>query len=204
MTTLEQIRDVVRRTWGHDGLRPLQVEAIQAGVAGRDSLVVLPTGGGKSLCYQVPPLVTGRTDLVISPLIALMKDQVDGLVANGYAAAALHSHVSPAEQREVEAKLMAGELRLLFVAPERLVFVNSFSDKDGGLIRHPMSATWPLEIHNTLTLTELDGKTTLTLYGGPVNATEAERQTYAAGRSGLQQGMAGSFAQLDAYLETLK
>ena len=90
------------------------------------------------------------------------------------------------------------------VAPERLVFVNSFSDKDGGLTRHPMSATWPLEIHNTLTLTEQDGKTTLTLYGGPVNATEAERQTYAAGRSGLQQGMAGSFAQLDAYLETLK
>lgn len=90
------------------------------------------------------------------------------------------------------------------VAPERLVFVNSFSDKDGGLTRHPMSATWPLEIHNTLTLTEENGKTTLTLHGGPVNATEAERQTYAAGRSGLQQGMAGSFAQLDAYLETLK
>ncbi len=90
------------------------------------------------------------------------------------------------------------------VAPERLVFINSFSDKDGRLTRHPMSATWPLEIHNPLTLTEQDGKTTLTLYGGPVNATEAERQTYAAGRSGVQQGMAGSFAQLDAYLETLK
>ena len=121
MTTLDRIHDVVRRTWGHDTLRPLQLDAIQAGVAGRDSLIVLPTGGGKSLCYQVPPLVTGRTDVVISPLIALMKDQVDGLVANGYAAAALHSLVSPAEQREVEARLLAGELRLLFVAPERLV-----------------------------------------------------------------------------------
>ena len=90
------------------------------------------------------------------------------------------------------------------VAPERLVFVNSFSDKDGGLTRHPLSATWPLEIHNTLTLTEEDGKTLLTLSGGPVNATEAERQTYEAGRSGLRQGMAGSFTQLDAYLEALK
>ena len=101
---------------------------------------------------------------------------------------------------EMWGKLVYAEV----VAPERLVFVNSFSDKDGGLTRHPMSATWPLEIHNTLTLTELDGKTTLTLHGGPVNATEAERQTYAAGRSGVQQGMAGSFSQLDAYLETLK
>ncbi|MEO6060883.1 MAG: SRPBCC domain-containing protein [Thermoflexales bacterium] len=89
------------------------------------------------------------------------------------------------------------------VAPERLVFVNSFSDKDGGLTRHPLSATWPLEIHSTLTLTEQDGKTLLTLSGGPVNATEVERQTYEAGRSSLQQGMAGSFAQLDAYLEAL-
>lgn len=89
------------------------------------------------------------------------------------------------------------------VAPERLVFINSFSDKDGRLTRHPMSATWPLEIHNTLILTEQEGKTTLTLSGGPVNATEAERQTYEAGRNGLQQGMAGSFAQLDAYLASL-
>ncbi len=100
---------------------------------------------------------------------------------------------------EMWGKLVYAEV----VAPERLVFVNSFSDKDGGLTRHPMSPTWPLEIHNTLTLTEESGKTKLTLHGGPVNATEVERQTYAAGRSGLQQGMAGSFAQLDAYLETL-
>ena len=119
--TLDRIHDLVRRTWGHDELRPLQLEAIQAGLEGRDSLVVLPTGGGKSLCFQVPPLVAGRLDVVVSPLIALMKDQVDGLVANGYPAAALHSLISPAEQRAVEDKLLAGELRLLFVAPERLV-----------------------------------------------------------------------------------
>ena len=85
------IIDTVRRYWGFDTLRPLQAEAIAAGVTRRDALVVLPTGGGKSLCYQVPPAVTGRTDVVVSPLIALMKDQVDGLRACGYAAAALNS-----------------------------------------------------------------------------------------------------------------
>jgi ATP-dependent DNA helicase RecQ len=116
-----RVLDMVRRTWGHGELLPLQAEAIAAGLAGRDSLVVLPTGGGKSLCYQAPPLVAGGTDVVVSPLIALMKDQVDGLVANGYAAAALNSMMSLAEQRAVEAQLAAGELRLVFVAPERLV-----------------------------------------------------------------------------------
>lgn len=76
---LPQIVDTIRRYWGFDTLRPLQEEAIRAGLAGCDSLVVMPTGGGKSLCYQVPPLLTGRTDIVVSPLISLMKDQVDGL-----------------------------------------------------------------------------------------------------------------------------
>jgi ATP-dependent DNA helicase RecQ len=84
------VLDVIRRTWGFSELRPLQAQAIRAGLERRDSLVVLPTGGGKSLCYQVPPLVTGRTDVVVSPLIALMKDQVDALRASGYPAAAIH------------------------------------------------------------------------------------------------------------------
>ncbi len=119
--TAAAIREAIRRTWGHAELLPLQGEAIAAGLAGRDSLVVMPTGGGKSLCYQVPPLIAGRTDVVVSPLIALMKDQVDGLVANGYPAAALHSLMPPHEQMEVEARLRAGALRLVFVAPERLV-----------------------------------------------------------------------------------
>ena len=87
----ETILDAVRHTWGYDELRPLQEEAIRAGLDHRDSLVVLPTGGGKSLCYQVPPLLVERTDMVISPLISLMKDQVDGLRANGYPAVTLHS-----------------------------------------------------------------------------------------------------------------
>ncbi len=75
----EDVLAVLRRFWGFESLRPLQLEAIQAGLDRRDSLVVMPTGGGKSLCYQVPPAVAGRTDIVVSPLIALMKDQVDAL-----------------------------------------------------------------------------------------------------------------------------
>jgi ATP-dependent DNA helicase RecQ len=111
----------VRRYWGFDALRPLQREAIDAALARRDALVVLPTGGGKSLCYQVPPAVAARTDIVVSPLIALMKDQVDGLRACGYPAAALHSGMEPAELREVEHGLTEDRYRLLFVAPERLL-----------------------------------------------------------------------------------
>ncbi|MSP63468.1 MAG: DNA helicase RecQ [Myxococcales bacterium] len=116
-----RILEVVRRTWGFDGLRPIQEQAIRAGLDRRDSLVVLPTGGGKSLCYQVPALIEGRTDVVVSPLIALMKDQVDGLRECGYPAAALHGGMSPEEQWAVERGLAAGEYRLIFAAPERLV-----------------------------------------------------------------------------------
>ena len=116
-----RIREVVRHYWGFDQLRPLQTEAIRASVEHRDSLVVMPTGGGKSLCYQVPPAVANRTDVVISPLIALMKDQVDGLKAAGFPAAALHGGMSREEQREVEIGLRRGEYRLLFVAPERVL-----------------------------------------------------------------------------------
>ncbi|MEM1424503.1 MAG: RecQ family ATP-dependent DNA helicase, partial [Planctomycetota bacterium] len=115
------IEGVVRDVWGFDTLRPMQREAIGAGVEGRDALVVLPTGGGKSLCFQAPPLVRGRLAVVVSPLIALMKDQVDGLVANGYPAAALHSMLDEAENAEVIRRVREGELRLLYIAPERLV-----------------------------------------------------------------------------------
>ncbi|MFQ5744490.1 MAG: DNA helicase RecQ, partial [Acidobacteriota bacterium] len=117
----DDILEVVHRYWGFDGLRPLQDEAIRAGLEQQDSLVVLPTGGGKSLCYQVPPLLAGRTDIVVSPLISLMKDQVDGLRANGYPAAALHSAQEPAERAETERFIASGDCRLAFVSPERLV-----------------------------------------------------------------------------------
>ena len=116
-----EVLAVLRRFWGFESLRPLQLEAIQAGIERRDSLVVMPTGGGKSLCYQVPPAVAGRTDIVVSPLIALMKDQVDALRASGYPAAALHSGIEQAEIRQIERELAAGRHHLIFVAPERLL-----------------------------------------------------------------------------------
>ena len=115
------ISSVIRDVWGFDALRPMQREAIGAGVEGRDALVVLPTGGGKSLCFQAPPLVRDRLAVVVSPLIALMKDQVDGLVSNGYPAAALHSMLDEGENAEVIRQIREGELRLLYIAPERLV-----------------------------------------------------------------------------------
>jgi len=116
-----EILAVLRQFWGFESLRPLQLEAIQAGLEKRDSLVVMPTGGGKSLCYQVPPAVAGRTDIVVSPLIALMKDQVDALRASGYSAAALHSGIELAEIRRVEREIADGRHHLIFVAPERLL-----------------------------------------------------------------------------------
>ncbi len=111
----------VKRYWGYGELRPLQEQAIRAGLEQRDSLVVLPTGGGKSLCYQVPAALAGRTDIVVSPLISLMKDQVDGLRECGYPAAALYSGMAPHAIHETEEYFTAGRYRLLFIAPERLL-----------------------------------------------------------------------------------
>ncbi len=111
----------VRRYWGYDELRPLQEQAIRAGLEQRDSLVVMPTGGGKSLCYQVPAALAARTDIVVSPLISLMKDQVDGLRECGYPAAALYSGMQPHAIHETEEQFAAGRYRLLFIAPERLL-----------------------------------------------------------------------------------
>src|ERR1051326_1187923 len=111
----------LQRYWGFSELRPLQEQAIRAGLDHRDSLVVMPTGGGKSLCYQVPAALAARTDIVVSPLISLMKDQVDGLRECGYPAAALHSGLPVEELQKIESEAAAGRYRLLFVAPERLV-----------------------------------------------------------------------------------
>ena len=117
----DRLAGILSRWWGFERLRPLQADAIRAALAGRDSLVVMPTGGGKSLCYQLPPLVGDTTDVVVSPLVALMKDQVDALESIGYPAAAIHSGLDPDERRRIRDRLAAGELRLLFTAPERLV-----------------------------------------------------------------------------------
>ena len=111
----------VRRYWGYSELRPLQEQAIRAGLERCDSLVVMPTGGGKSLCYQVPAELAQRTDIVVSPLISLMKDQVDGLRECGYPAAALYGGMPPDVVRQTEEQIVAGRFRLIFVAPERLL-----------------------------------------------------------------------------------
>ncbi len=116
-----ELLKAVRDVWGFDALRPLQAEAIAAALTWRDALIVLPTGGGKSLCFQAPPLVTGTLTVVVSPLISLMKDQVDALRLNGYAAACLHSGCTPDESRAAREAATEGRLRLLYVAPERLL-----------------------------------------------------------------------------------
>jgi uncharacterized protein YndB with AHSA1/START domain len=86
------------------------------------------------------------------------------------------------------------------VAPERIVFINSFSNPEGGVTRHPMSPKWPLEVLNTQTFEEADGKTTMTLRGAPFNASEAETKTFEDGRSSMQQGFKGTLDQLEAFL----
>ncbi|GAB2866537.1 DNA helicase RecQ [Actinoallomurus bryophytorum] len=111
---------VLRRIFGYDEFREGQQEIIEHVVAGGDALVLMPTGGGKSLCYQIPSLVRKGTGVVISPLIALMQDQVDALRALGVRAGFLNSTLDFDEQRTVEATFRAGELDLLYLAPERL------------------------------------------------------------------------------------
>lgn len=100
--------------------------------------------------------------------------------------------------------IMYGRFRFVEMnAPEKMVFVNSFADAEGNIIRTDMLPDWPLEIHNTLTLTENNGKTTLTLRGRPINATEAELKAFNGNKQSMQQGFGGTFAQLEAYLQKL-
>jgi hypothetical protein len=113
---------------------PGQETIIDTALGGRDCLVVMPTGGGKSLCYQVPALVLGGLTVVVSPLISLMKDQVDQLLANGVAAACLNSTQSREQQQEVMAGCRSGQIRLLYIAPERLMLDN--------FLEHLATGTW--------------------------------------------------------------
>ncbi len=117
----DRLLAVLHQYWGYTSFRPWQREAMEAIASGRDSLVVLPTGGGKSLCFQAPALLGDGLALVVSPLIALMKDQVDTLVANGVSAACYNSAMGADERAAVRAGLREGRYRLLYVAPERLV-----------------------------------------------------------------------------------
>lgn len=115
---------VLRDTFGYQQFRPGQQTIIETVLAGRDCLVVMPTGGGKSLCYQIPALVQSGLTVVVSPLISLMKDQVDQLLANGVAAACLNSTQSREEQQSIMAGCRSGQIRLLYIAPERLMLDN--------------------------------------------------------------------------------
>src|SRR4051794_39286069 len=112
--------DVLSRIFGYDAFRGNQREIIDHVIGGGDALVLMPTGGGKSLCYQIPALVRDGVGVVISPLIALMQDQVDALQALGVRAGFLNSTQDPGERRMVESEFLAGELDLLYLAPERL------------------------------------------------------------------------------------
>ncbi|MBT8074912.1 MAG: DNA helicase RecQ, partial [Gammaproteobacteria bacterium] len=134
MTT---IHDTLRQVFGLQDFRPFQQEIIERVVAGGDAFVLMPTGGGKSLCYQLPALHRPGLGIVISPLISLMKDQVDALQANGVRAAMYNSTLSAQEARTVLARLHNGEIDLLYVAPERMMragFINSLEHLELALI----------------------------------------------------------------------
>ena len=111
---------LLQRYWGYGTFRPLQEKIVLSLLGGRDTCVVMPTGGGKSLCYQLPALVSGKTAIVISPLIALMQDQAAQLAQMGIPAAVLNSTQTSGEQTDITKKACAGEYRLLYLSPERL------------------------------------------------------------------------------------
>ncbi len=120
MSGNDRLLEVLKRTWGYDSFRPLQREAVEASLSGRDCLVILPTGGGKSLCFQVPAALGEGAVLVISPLIALMDDQVAAAREAGLQAVALHSNLGADERRRAYGELQAGRAELIYASPERL------------------------------------------------------------------------------------
>src|SRR4051794_28825780 len=115
---VDGLKQIIERHWGYRTFRPLQEQAMRAVLEGRDSVVVMPTGGGKSLCYQAPAVLRGDTTVVISPLIALMKDQVDNLQAAGIPAIQIDSSQTPSERAAYLQDIAQGALRLVFVSPE--------------------------------------------------------------------------------------
>ena len=112
---------LLKKFYGYDRFRPGQFEVISAVCSGRDSLVLMPTGGGKSLCYQIPALMSEGCAVVVSPLIALMEDQTAALVANGIPAAAIHSNRSEDDNRAIVRAAGEGKIKLLYISPERLI-----------------------------------------------------------------------------------
>lgn len=124
---MQKARQMLRQVFGYDDFRPMQERVIESVLGPRDTFVLMPTGGGKSLCFQIPALLKEGTAVVVSPLISLMKDQVDALRENGVAAAFLNSSLSDAEASKVLRDLLSGNLKLLYIAPERLVMADMLS-----------------------------------------------------------------------------
>ena len=112
--------ELLKRHFGYDKFRPMQKEVIDEIIKGNDTLVIMPTGGGKSICYQLPSLSFDGITLVISPLISLMKDQVDSLNANGISAEYINSSQKSDEIMEIKRRMNLKEIKLLYIAPERL------------------------------------------------------------------------------------
>ena len=135
VTPETDLLSTLRRHWGYDSFRPLQERIVRSLLEGRDSCVVMPTGGGKSLCYQLPAVMLGRTAIVISPLIALMQDQAAQLAQMGIPAAVLNSSLPSEKQAQVIRKATEGEYRLLYLSPERL----ARADTIGWLQRVPIA-----------------------------------------------------------------
>lgn len=138
--TMERAQDLLNRVFGLHSFRGFQSEVIETLADGRDALVLMPTGGGKSLCYQIPALLRDGVAIVVSPLIALMADQVAGLDELGIPAAFLNSALSREEQREVQRRLAAGTIKLLYVAPERLVMPSTIE-----LLKHIRIALFAID-----------------------------------------------------------
>ncbi|MBI3009461.1 MAG: DNA helicase RecQ [Candidatus Omnitrophica bacterium] len=124
----DELGDLLKRSFGFESFRPLQREIMEASLAGRDVFALLPTGGGKSLCYQLPALIRPGLTVVVSPLIALMKDQVDAMDVMGIPATCLNSTLDARESQRRQQKLARGEYRLLYVAPERLMLDGFLQD----------------------------------------------------------------------------
>ena len=117
---MKELQQLLKKFFGYSEFRPLQAEIIQHILQKKDALVLMPTGGGKSICYQLPAIYLPGITLVISPLIALMKDQVEGLIANGIPAASLNSMMSDSEQQQVKQHCIQGKIKLLYISPERV------------------------------------------------------------------------------------